>query len=223
MLGVIIVLIAFFICNAGAMPCITYSGPLLGDKCLQSTDSSGEKCAYIINVNGESPGVCKPDSEAKGLCEQYDYYKCTYQAAAASLNSTLLTLTLTTGASYSPSTAVSWADDRCATHSEWLCAEFVAHSLHAAGMFPGVEDYGNYNGYNLKWVPDLHKALTHYGWSKSSTGQWCGDAGDVLIYIENGEEAHAALSIGNCLLDQHNPSRCGTSSKWGTNFVMKPK
>jgi hypothetical protein len=41
----------------------------------------------------------------------------------------------------------------------------------------------------------------------------------VLIY--NGDE-HAALAIGNCQLDQHNPSRCGTGSQWGTNIVLKP-
>lgn len=46
-------------------------------------------------------------------------------------------------------------------------------------MFPGVTDYGNYNGYNLRYVPDLHRALVHYGWSASSSGQWCGSAGQV--------------------------------------------
>ena len=41
----------------------------------------------------------------------------------------------------------------------------------------------------------------------------------VLIY--NGDE-HAALAIGNCLLDQHNPARCGSGAQWGSNIVLKP-
>lgn len=87
------------------------------------------------------------------------------------------------------------------------------------GLFSGVTDYGNYKGYNLKYVPDLHQALKSlYGWTQSSSGTWCGSSGQVLIY--NGDE-HAALAIGNCLLDQHNPSRCGTNSAWGTNIVLK--
>lgn len=51
--------------------------------------------------------------------------------------------------------------------------------LCQGGMFPGVTDYGNYNGFNLRYVPDLHRALVHYGWSASSSGQWCGSAGQV--------------------------------------------
>ena len=57
-------------------------------------------------------------------------------------------------------------------------------------MFPGVSDYGNYNGDNLRYVPDLHKALIHYGWSASSSGQWCGSAGQVCPLY-----AHALLSV----------------------------
>lgn len=121
-------------------------------------------------------------------------------------------------ATYNAAAAVSYANSYCAKDSEWLCAEFVARALHAGGEFPDVKDYGNYNGYNLRYVPDLHKALIHYGWTASSSGVWCGSSGQVLIY--NGDE-HAALAIGNCQLDQHNPSRCGTSSNWGTNIVLK--
>jgi hypothetical protein len=44
----------------------------------------------------------------------------------------------------------------CATEPEQLCAEFVSHALNAGGMFPGVYDYGNYNGYNLRLVSGLH-------------------------------------------------------------------
>lgn len=124
--------------------------------------------------------------------------------------------------SYDHNSAVSYANSHCGTNGEWLCAEFVAHALHAGGEFPGVSDYGNYNGYNLRLVSDLHKALLKAGWTASSSGNWCGSAGQVLIYNLNGDpNAHAALAIGNCLLDQHNPSRCGTAANWGTNIVLK--
>jgi hypothetical protein len=112
---------------------------------------------------------------------------------------------------------VSWANSHCGTNSEWLCAEFVARALHAGGEFSGVTDYGNYNGYNLRYVPDLHRALLKYGWTQSGSSVHCGSYGTVLIY---GNDDHAALAIGNCQLDQHNPSRCGTASNWGTNIVL---
>lgn len=118
---------------------------------------------------------------------------------------------------YNPSAAVSWANGNCGG-TQGLCAEFVARALHQGGEFAGVSDYGNWNGYNLKYVPDLHRALLASGWSASSSGTWCGSAGQVLIY--NGDE-HAALAIGNCQLDQHNPSRCGSGAQWGTNIVLK--
>lgn len=124
----------------------------------------------------------------------------------------------TTG--YNVDAAVKYADSYCASHSEWLCAEFVARSLNAGGLFSGVTDYGNYKGYNLKYVPDLHQALKSlYGWTQSSSGYNCGSRGQVLVY---GSDDHAAFAIGNCLLDQHNPSRCGTTANWGTNVVLKP-
>jgi len=43
----------------------------------------------------------------------------------------------------------------------------------------------------------------------------------VQVLIYNGDE-HAALAIGNCQLDQHNPARCGSGSQWGSNIVLKP-
>ncbi|RYH29426.1 hypothetical protein EON65_08505 [archaeon] len=123
---------------------------------------------------------------------------------------------------YDANSALSWANGHCDSHSEWLCAEFVARALHAGGEFPGVSDYGNYNGYNLRLVSDLKKALLHDGWSASSQGTWCGSKGQVLIYNINGDpNAHAAFAIGDCKLDQHNPYRCGTSSNWGPNIVLK--
>ena len=60
-------------------------------------------------------------------------------------------------------------------------------------MFPGVTDYGNYNGYNLRYVPDLHRALVHYGWSASSSGQWCGSAGQVRATCCSNSKGHRRL------------------------------
>ena len=84
-------------------------------------------------------------------------------------------------------------------------------------MFPGVTDFGKYQGFNLRWVPDLRQALLKMGWKQSSRGMNCGNAGDVIIY---GNDDHAALAIGNCKLNQHNPNRCGGYSAWGTNVVL---
>jgi hypothetical protein len=118
---------------------------------------------------------------------------------------------------YNKDAALSFSHSHCNTNSEWLCAEFVAHALHNGGEFPGLSDYGNYNGYNLRMVSGLRKALLAAGWSQSGSSVHCGSAGQVLIY---GSDEHAAFAIGNCLLDQHNPSRCGTASNWGTNMVL---
>jgi hypothetical protein len=126
-----------------------------------------------------------------------------------------------TTTTYNADSAVSYANSYCGSNSEWLCAEFVAHALHHAGEFPGLTDYGNYNGYNLRMVSGLRSYLTSHGWSQSGTSNHCGSKGQVLVYNINGDpNAHAALAIGNCLLDQHNPSRCGTSSNWGPNVVL---
>lgn len=127
--------------------------------------------------------------------------------------------------SYTINSAVTFANSNCATHSEWLCAEFVSRALNAGGEFAGVKDYGNYNGYNLKSVTSLHKALLNYGWAQiGGTASNCGEKGDVLIYnIDGDPNAHAVFALGSCKLDQHNPSRCGTSSNWGPNIVLRKK
>ena len=127
-----------------------------------------------------------------------------------------------TPSSYNADKAVSWGNSYCAQDSEWLCAEFVARALHAGGEFPGLTDYGNYNGYNLRYVSQLHKCLLGLGWKQVAGSAYnCGNYGQVLIYnIDGDPDAHAALAIGNCRLDQHNPSRCGTSSNWGPNIVL---
>jgi hypothetical protein len=46
-------------------------------------------------------------------------------------NETDVTTTSQLTTSYSSSAAVKYADSYCASHSEWLCAEFVARSLNA--------------------------------------------------------------------------------------------
>jgi hypothetical protein len=127
--------------------------------------------------------------------------------------------------SYNREAACSWADSYCAQDAEWYCSEFVARALYAGGEFPGLTSFSNYNGYNLLWVSQLHAALLSLGWYQSAgSGYNCGGRGDVLIYnIDGDPDAHAALALGNCRLDQHNPSRCGTSSNWGPNIVLSKK
>jgi hypothetical protein len=56
------------------------------------------------------------------------------------------------------------------------------------------------------------------------TGYNCGEAGDILIFnIDGDPDAHAAVAIGNCQLDQHNPARCGHSANWGPNKVLSKR
>ena len=137
---------------------------------------------------------------------------------------------------YNKTTAISYANAYCDKDSQWECAEFVARALNAGGEFPGivkiflllnnptridifiiiliviyigVTDYSNYKGYNLKYVSGLRSCLQSVGWLiTSESNSYCGNAGEVLIYDINGDpDAHAALALGNCKLDQHNPSR----------------
>ncbi len=71
---------------------------------------------------------------------------------------------------YNPDATVSWANSQCGVNSQWLCAEFAAMAVHAGGAFPGLTDYTNYKGYNLRWVSQLHKALVAEGWTVSGQG-----------------------------------------------------
>ena len=136
-------------------------------------------------------------------------------------------LSLNTTSSYNPDLAVSFANSYCAKDEEWLCAEFVSRALHAAGEFPGVTDYFNYNGYNLASTSSLHKYLLNNGWEQVAGGgkSNCGNYGNVLIYDVDGDpDAHTVLAIGNCLRDQHNPGRCGANAAYGdANIVLAKK
>ena len=180
--------------------------------CLAASED-GIKCAACTSA--AAGANCMQETSAKTLPSSV--FQCTYQSTSSSSSSFSSSLNSTLAA-YNSGAAVSYGNAHCASDSSWLCAEFVARSLHAGGEFPGVSDYGNYNGYNLRYVPDLHRALKAAGWTQSASGLNCGSAGNVLIY---GADDHAALAIGNCLLDQHNPSRCQTTANWGTNIVMK--
>jgi len=125
---------------------------------------------------------------------------------------------------YNAAAAVSWANGQCGSNSQWLCAEFAAMAVHAGGALPGVTNYGNYNGYNLRYVSQLRKALQAEGWALSGQANNCGEKGDVLIYnIDGDPDAHAAIALGGCKLDQHNPSRCGTAANWGPNRVLSKR
>lgn len=180
-------------------------------KCL-STIEDGIACAFCSSAAVGT--TCTKETDAKTL--PASVFECEYKSSSLSGSQGNETLSTST---YSKSAAVDYGDSYCAKDSDWLCAEFVSRALHAGGLFEGVSDYGSYKGYNLRSVTDLHKALKKlYSWTESSSGTNCGSKGEVLIY--NGDE-HAALAIGSCLLDQHNPSRCGTNAAWGTNVVLK--
>lgn len=96
---------------------------------------------------------------------------------------------LTTTASYNANAAVSWANNYCDSHDEWLCAEFAARALHEGGEFPGVTNYYNYNGYNLASTSSLHKYLLANGWAQTAGGgkSNCGSKGNILIYNIDGD------------------------------------
>jgi hypothetical protein len=137
----------------------------------------------------------------------------------------LFNVALASNSTYNSASAISFANKYCAKDDEWLCAEFVARSLQAGGEFSGCTNFGSCEGYNLKYVSQLHKALLANGWYQSAGEAYnCGSAGDVLIYnIDGDSDAHAAFALGSCLLDQHNPSRCSHSSNWGPNIVLSKK
>jgi hypothetical protein len=45
-----------------------------------------------------------------------------------------------------------------------------------------------------------------------------------LIYnIDGDPDAHAAVAIGGCQLDQNNPAHCGHSANWGPNKVLSKR
>ena len=144
-----------------------------------------------------------------------------YCAGPADLQCCVTGVTPSTG--YDASKAVAWANSECDKDEQWGCSDFVARVLAAGGEFPGFVDSGNWNGYNLRWVGQLHKALLGQGWKQvGGTANNCGEYGDVLIYdIDGDPDAHAAFALGGCKLDQHNPSRCGTNSNWGPNIVLR--
>jgi Tol biopolymer transport system component len=43
-------------------------------------------------------------------------------------------------------------------------------TAHAGGAFPGLTSYTDYNGYNLRWVSQVRRALQDEGWSLSGEG-----------------------------------------------------
>jgi len=129
-----------------------------------------------------------------------------------------------TPSGYNAGAAVNWANGNCGGDPDYGCSQFAAMAAHAGGAFPGLTSYTNYNGYNLRWVSQLHRALLDEGWHESGQGYNCGEAGDILIFnIDGDPDAHAAVAIGNCQLDQHNPARCGHSANWGLNKVLSKR
>merc|ERR1719258_753155 len=77
-------------------------------------------------------------------------------------------------------------------------------------------------GASPPWVPDLDSCLKkNAGWKQTSFP--C-SKGSVVIWYDNqgGQLTHTALSRGDGTIDQHNPSRCGTSGSWGSNYCLTP-
>ena len=143
--------IFIYIISAAAITCDDYSKD--ESKCLAASEDN-VNCAFCKSAAVGT--LCAKETDAKSLPSSV--FQCEF---SRSYNET----------GYNPSAAVDFANEYCAKDSEWLCAEFVAHALHHAGLFSGVTDYGNYKGYNLRMVTDLHKALkTLYGWYESSSG-----------------------------------------------------
>lgn len=79
----------------------------------------------------------------------------------------------------------------------------------------------------LPGISTQSRSITHHFSYKKHiyhAGNNCGEKGDVLIYnIDGDPDAHAAVALGGCRLDQHNPSRCGTAANWGPNKVLSKR
>lgn len=101
-------------------------------KACMSTSENGDPCAFcVFSGLGTTTTVCVTEEEAKKMNK---IYECEYQASSVkrsilpAFNETDV-VKFTSG--YSSSNAVKYADSYCASHSEWLCAEFVARALNA--------------------------------------------------------------------------------------------
>merc|ERR1712224_332431 len=70
------------------------------------------------------------------------------------------------------------------------------------------------------WVPTLDSCLKGTaGWKQTSFP--CA-AGCAVIWYDGQGPMHTAMSRGGGSIDQHNPSRCGTSGAWGSNYCLCP-
>ena len=105
------------------------------ETCMSSAED-GEPCAFCaFSGLGTTTTVCLTEEEAKKM---NGIYECEYQASSVrrsilpAFNETDF-VRFTSG--YSSSNAVKYADSYCASHSEWLCAEFVARALNAGSTF----------------------------------------------------------------------------------------
>jgi len=189
------------------------------------------------NVNSGDAGTCMNTASCTGYieaghCPGASNIKCCVPRApkpAKPANSTTPSTpsnpTTPTSANFNMAQAIKFANGNCASSPQWLCAEFVARSLHAGGLFPGVSSYFNYKGVNLAWVPSLVPYLQKHGWvalNKGKYGSDPGQAGDILVYMVNGSPlSHVAFSIGPNKDDQHNPNHCNAFSNWGPHMVLR--
>ena len=122
------------------------------------------------------------------------------------------------GGAYDVEKAIAYADANCQEGKPGLCAEFVSRSLHAGGLLPGASfDPSNYQGQNLRLVSVLVPYLLANGWTAGPVGNFGCARGNVIVYGDSPSPMkHVSLALGGDKLDQHNPNRCGTGSKWST-------
>lgn len=117
---------------------------------------------------------------------------------------------LTIADAYSPSAAIAWSGQHCSDSDGTECAEFASNALRAGG----------HTMCYATWVPTLDSCLKGTaGWKQTSFP--C-SAGCVVIWYDSQGPMHAAVSRGGGSIDQHNPSRCGTSGSWGSNYCLCP-
>jgi hypothetical protein len=122
---------------------------------------------------------------------------------------------------YSAARAVEWAKAQSRYPGERMdCSYFAAQALKAGGLFadPEVTDFTNYEGYDLTDLEGLRSILVNkYDFSSSKKGNFCGIAGQILIYKNDRDilfniGSATALELSKmsiCVIDAHNPLRCG--------------
>jgi len=145
---------------------------------------------------------------------------------------TLAMLAVVACSAYNGGSAVSWADNNCASGSS-ECAEFGILVSAASLALPycellnlhctfAVSDsirQGGSSGCWSTWAPTLVQCLKNGGWRQTSLP---GPAGSVVVYSDSQGPYHVALSRGDGTCDQHNHNDCKVTCGWASNYVLAP-